>query len=254
MVGWKDNFALFLFFKKTKFYAFVGFKVLFSMIDLSWHKIWNRFFVKIKEIKMKKLFFAVIFSFGIIHARSQDLYLRGVATNFTQMGKITPKWSYNLHILSVINTSAVRINDKLFPSGHVHFVPYFLLNYKLTDKWNVGGGYAFGRHDIFGLRENEHRLVIQTAYNQKINKFTFNNRGRLELRSPLNLQTNVRSDATIFRYQLGLNYPFYDTKKFKSGFYALASNEIFLYLKRSEERRVGKECCSWCRSRWSPYH
>src|SRR3546814_18613090 len=26
------------------------------------------------------------------------------------------------------------------------------------------------------------------------------------------------------------------------------------YLKRSEERRVGKECVSTCRSRWSPYH
>ena len=24
-------------------------------------------------------------------------------------------------------------------------------------------------------------------------------------------------------------------------------------LNRSEERRVGKECTSWCRSRWSPY-
>ena len=23
---------------------------------------------------------------------------------------------------------------------------------------------------------------------------------------------------------------------------------------RSEERRVGKECTSWCRSRWSPDH
>ena len=23
---------------------------------------------------------------------------------------------------------------------------------------------------------------------------------------------------------------------------------------RSEERRVGKECAAWCRSRWSPYH
>ena len=23
---------------------------------------------------------------------------------------------------------------------------------------------------------------------------------------------------------------------------------------RSEERRVGKECTSWCRSRWSPYY
>ena len=26
------------------------------------------------------------------------------------------------------------------------------------------------------------------------------------------------------------------------------------YLKRSEERRVGKECLRLCRSRWSPYH
>src|SRR3546814_4012025 len=27
-----------------------------------------------------------------------------------------------------------------------------------------------------------------------------------------------------------------------------------LYHTRSEERRVGKECVSTCRSRWSPYH
>ena len=27
-----------------------------------------------------------------------------------------------------------------------------------------------------------------------------------------------------------------------------------LYLIRSEERRVGKECSEPCRSRWSPYH
>ena len=27
-----------------------------------------------------------------------------------------------------------------------------------------------------------------------------------------------------------------------------------LALRRSEERRVGKECSSPCRSRWSPYH
>src|SRR3546814_16228434 len=26
------------------------------------------------------------------------------------------------------------------------------------------------------------------------------------------------------------------------------------FLTRSEERRVGKECVSTCRSRWSPYH
>ena len=27
-----------------------------------------------------------------------------------------------------------------------------------------------------------------------------------------------------------------------------------LLVLRSEERRVGKECKHWCRSRWSPYH
>src|SRR3546814_11892266 len=29
---------------------------------------------------------------------------------------------------------------------------------------------------------------------------------------------------------------------------------VLMVLRRSEERRVGKECVSTCRSRWSPYH
>ena len=32
------------------------------------------------------------------------------------------------------------------------------------------------------------------------------------------------------------------------------SCEIKFSWYRSEERRVGKECCPRCRSRWSPYH
>src|SRR3546814_14762864 len=31
-------------------------------------------------------------------------------------------------------------------------------------------------------------------------------------------------------------------------------HEVELVVARSEERRVGKECVSPCRSRWSPYH
>src|SRR3546814_20793145 len=30
--------------------------------------------------------------------------------------------------------------------------------------------------------------------------------------------------------------------------------ESAFHMSRSEERRVGKECVSTCRSRWSPYH
>ena len=35
---------------------------------------------------------------------------------------------------------------------------------------------------------------------------------------------------------------------------SLAPNPVYGQVPRSEERRVGKECQSVCRSRWSPYH
>src|SRR3546814_2319808 len=44
----------------------------------------------------------------------------------------------------------------------------------------------------------------------------------------------------ILRHQLGHRLPF-----------RVGEDPIF---PRSEERRVGKECVSTCRSRWSPYH
>src|SRR3546814_16709601 len=34
----------------------------------------------------------------------------------------------------------------------------------------------------------------------------------------------------------------------------LSGRVPMITLERSEERRVGKECVSTCRSRWSPYH
>src|SRR3546814_12565555 len=34
----------------------------------------------------------------------------------------------------------------------------------------------------------------------------------------------------------------------------LANRALVVDEQRSEERRVGKECVSQCRSRWSPYH
>src|SRR3546814_5758600 len=42
----------------------------------------------------------------------------------------------------------------------------------------------------------------------------------------------------------------------KSGFALVAEIDVILRVgyHRSEERRVGKECVSTCRSRWAPYH
>src|SRR3546814_12114295 len=44
--------------------------------------------------------------------------------------------------------------------------------------------------------------------------------------------------------------------KLDSGFSRVYQRRLLRDLKqmRSEERRVGKECVSTCRSRWSPYH
>src|SRR3546814_11804378 len=41
---------------------------------------------------------------------------------------------------------------------------------------------------------------------------------------------------------------------FDAGLVLADINVGILYLFRSEDRRVGKECVSTCRSRWSPYH
>src|SRR3546814_16997187 len=40
----------------------------------------------------------------------------------------------------------------------------------------------------------------------------------------------------------------------KAGQGATATIEVGVCVVRSEERRVGKECVSTCRSRWTPYH
>src|SRR3546814_9449916 len=42
------------------------------------------------------------------------------------------------------------------------------------------------------------------------------------------------------------------TETHRSGL--VAPQGVVSFIERSEERRVGKECVSTCRSRWSPYH
>src|SRR3546814_12898266 len=63
-----------------------------------------------------------------------------------------------------------------------------------------------------------------------------------DIRIKMCIKVNADDFITI-HHELGHNY------------YQRAYNkQPFLYLNRSEERRVGKECVSTCRSRWSPDH
>src|SRR3546814_3740226 len=42
--------------------------------------------------------------------------------------------------------------------------------------------------------------------------------------------------------------------QFAAASFLLIAVIVMFYQNRSEERRVGEECVSTCRSRWSPYH
>src|SRR3546814_3093311 len=55
----------------------------------------------------------------------------------------------------------------------------------------------------------------------------------------------------VAKYSIQLSYGRCKDKEYNTLFPILATAPA---AGRSEERRVGKECVSTCRSRWSPYH
>ena len=66
------------------------------------------------------------------------------------------------------------------------------------------------------------------------------------------LGPNGAGKSTTMRMMLGLDRP--DAGSVRIGGKSYHDLRSPLREVRSEERRVGKECTSWCRSRWSPYH
>src|SRR3546814_14823318 len=64
-------------------------------------------------------------------------------------------------------------------------------------------------------------------------------------------EVRLQSDFSgPFNFSIGGNYTEFRTQND----YYVMSNLLTALARRSEERRVGKECVSTCRSRWSPYH
>src|SRR3546814_14892448 len=75
----------------------------------------------------------------------------------------------------------------------------------------------------------------------------------------------TRSADRLLSTILGSPYGFREAEAARGGFEAIEESDAdrplfflpldnMLWTGRSEERRVGKECVSTCRSRWSPYH
>ena len=179
----------------------------------------------------------------------QDLNLKGLSSSWIQNGKLSSKWTYNIHVLSVYNAESLKFEEKVFPKGHCHLIPQLVLNRKLNNNLLAGIGFALSKHNIFGTKENEPRAIGQLMYTQSVSKLKIIHRPRLELRYPLNLKTNVRGNAAIGRYQVGLNYPLGKNKG--TGFYLSASNEVFLYFKGATNGPVSSKNGKLISENWS---
>jgi hypothetical protein len=176
-----------------------------------------------------KRFFLLLITLFSSQLKAQDLNLKGFSSNYYQTGNFYKGLGYNLN-LSTISSLTEKVGNKEFPSGQLHFVAQALLIQKFNKHLTAGLGYAYGSHNIFGLKEIENRYLGQVGYLHNFKKIAFNHRLRFEYRMPLNIKTNVMDDASILRYQTYVTLPLYNPKETKKGFYLSASNEAFWYL------------------------
>jgi hypothetical protein len=184
---------------------------------------------------------------------AQNVSLVGISPSYFQTGKISKKWAYSLNATSVIDAFDKTVEGKYFPATHTHFILQGLGVYQLTPKMTVGVGAGYGRHNIFWLRENEPRLMAQTTYQHKIGRLIVSHRARHEFRLPKNLNTQVRSQAHIGRYQVWATLPLYDTKTQKQGFFLSASNEAFLYFKGATNGPVSSRNGALLSENWTHF-
>ena len=84
---------------------------------------------------------------------------------------------------------------------------------------------------VYVSLQNNEGAVISQPYEAKIDQLRFGNPQRLDF--------VLLQDLDIVSVNI---------------IYGKGTQRTLKVYLRSEERRVGKECTSWCRSRWSPYH
>jgi hypothetical protein len=190
----------------------------------------------------------VFLSTGSLEA--QPLHFFGAFPALSQTGTIHKKFLYNVYLSSTIDAFDQTVENIRYPATNLQWYVQPSVLYKLRPDWQAAVGYAYVRHNLFGLRVDENRLWAQTVYNHPLAEGRLAHRLRYEERYPLNRKTSVQSKATLFRYQLGYNLPLYDPKKQKHGFSISASHELFLCLTGATNSPISSKN-AFCGENWS---
>lgn len=177
--------------------------------------------------------FLVYFALHGYVCSAQDWTFFGFFPAVSQSGNLGKKLQYNLYASATIDAFHETIAEKEYPATALQYYLQPSLSYKFSSWLQAGLGYAYVKHNLFGLHVNENRVWAQAVATHNVSalgRLKVSHRLRYEERYPLNMKTNQWSYATLFRYQLGINVPLYDPKMKAKGFYVSASNEAFLCL------------------------
>ena len=172
----------------------------------------------------------VIFFLAFNTAHAQRWVFYGLFPQYSQTGGISKRLSYNLFVSSTISAVDRTIEQKHFPATNLQLYLQPSLHYKVSPNLQLGLGYAYVKHNLFGIYENENRVWAQAVAGHSLGSGRLTHRLRYEERYPLRVSTQQWSYATLFRYHLGFTLPLYDMNKQKQGFYLSVSNEAFLCL------------------------
>ena len=180
---------------------------------------------------MKRLLLvSLIFFFGPI-CFAQRLPFFGLFPQFSQTGPISKKLNYNLFVSSTITAVPTTIEGHQYPATALQVYVQPSLHYKLLPNVQVGLGYAYAKHDLFGLHVQENRAWAQLVAGHSVSGQTrLTHRLRYEERYPFRVSSQQWSYATLIRYHVGVNVPLYDLKAQKRGFFLSATNEAFFCL------------------------
>ncbi|KAA9349203.1 DUF2490 domain-containing protein [Larkinella humicola] len=198
---------------------------------------------------MKPIFFLLL-TLSIPRLAAQPLHFVGVFPALSQTGTLSKKILYSVYASATIDAFDQTVENIRYPATNLQLYVQPGIVYKIKPDWQAAVGYAYARHNLFGLRVNENRLWAQTVYNHALPKGRLAHRLRYEERYPLNLKTNIQSKATLLRYQLGYHFQLYDSKTQKQGFSISASHEVFLCLTGAKNSPVSSKN-AFCGENWS---
>ncbi len=193
---------------------------------------------------MNRLIFSCLFIIFTLPTWAQNQTFFGAMPTLSQTGSISQRLQYNAFVSSTIDALPTTIAGVSYPATNLQTFYQPSLLYKLSSLAQLGVGYAYVQHHIFGIHIDENRVWAQVMLNHSLAPLLpgrLTHRIRYEERYPLRLSTEQWSYATMTRYQVSYTLPLYDPQKSKTGVYLSASNEAFFYWKGANNGPVSAQ-------------